>query len=73
MKTAYRLPTDEEYPYLAMKRDGSICSADGIEVANENRDYYDASDEFMIELIQYGPLAISISADGLSFYESGIF
>ena len=42
-------------------------------IADENTFYYDLSDEEIIELLQTGPLTITISADGWSYYSSGVF
>ena len=42
-------------------------------IADKNMFYYSLEDEEIIELLQTGPLAITISANGWSSYSSGVF
>ena len=44
-----------------------------MEVAEDYSQYFDLDDEEIIELLQKGPLVITISADGWNYYSSGVF
>ena len=68
------VPTEEAYPYDPYSSHFGICSAsDLVYVANENERYYDISESQVITLLQGGPLAIYVAADGWEYYHSGIF
>jgi C1A family cysteine protease len=68
------VPREATYPYIPWQSSPGICSTDQkVEVAEDYFQYDYLDDEEIIELLQKGPLVITISADGWSYYSSGVF
>ena len=68
------VPRETDYPYNPFSSYNGICTTnDRVHIADENIFYYNLDDEEIIELLQTGPLAATISATGWSYYSGGIF
>ena len=74
MKAALQVPLEVTYPYSPFTPQSSlICSAAGVKVGLNSNDYYNLSDIQIINLLQTGPVAISIAATNWEYYSSGVF
>lgn len=73
MKVALNLPSETAYPYNYNVQSSSICGAKRLQVALRNSDFYNLGDSDLINLLQSGPVVISISADDWEKYSSGVF
>lgn len=73
MQTAKTMPLEEDYTYDPYRSDNGICFAGGIYVASQNFDYYDLTDQEIIDLLQTGPVGASIASEGWTNYGSGVF
>ena len=68
------MPREETYPYDPFNTYPGICETDDrVVVSDEYLAFYDLSDEEIIELLQSGPLAATLSADNWEYYSSGVF
>ena len=68
------VPREETYPYNPFSSYFGICDSDEkVHVAESNTFYYGLTDAEIIDLLQEGPLTVSIAASGWSYYKSGIF
>ena len=68
------VPKEEQYPYNPFIPNAGICTdEDRVYVSDEYYGYYDLNDDEIIALLQDGPKACTISADGWSYYSSGIY
>ena len=68
------VPTEETYPYNPFNTYPGICTTDErIHISDEYIAMYDLTDSEIIDMLQDGPLACTISADGWSYYSSGVF
>ena len=68
------VPTEKAYPYSPYHSYPGICDVeDKVHVSDTNMFYYNLKDEDVITLLQDGPLTVTISATGWSYYKSGIF
>jgi C1A family cysteine protease len=73
MQASRNLPSEAQYPYVAKPLSVSICSANTLKVSLTNNDYYNLTDAQIINLLQSGPVAISVSSDMWEYYSLGIF
>lgn len=73
MDTAQLVPTEEQYPYSPYASTTGICSAKGIRTGYSTNRYYSLNDGDLINLLQSGPVAISISSSNWQSYGSGVF
>ena len=68
------VPRESLYPYDPWNSHAGICDANPkVHVADSNMFYYDLTDSEIIDLLQEGPLSVTVSATGWSWYSSGIF
>lgn len=58
------VPLEEQYPYNPYQVHNGICEEPNRVVISENyEEYYDLSEEELLNLLQRGPLAVTVSAD----------
>lgn len=67
------VPTQQKYPYSPYQTHSGICYANGITSGYIGQMFYSLSDSQLIDLLQTGPIAISISSVGWENYGSGVF
>lgn len=73
MKVGLNLPSETAYPYDYTNLSSSICGARRLQVGLQNSDFYNLGDSDLINLLQTGPMVVSISADDWEKYSSGVF
>ena len=68
------VPTEESYPYQPFTTHSGICTtSDRVHISDDFIAMYDLTDAEIIDMLQYGPLTCTISADDWDYYDSGIF
>ena len=68
------LPAEAQFPYDPFNTHEGICSTEErVHIADANSFFYDQTDAEVIELLQSGPLVVSVSAVGWPVYERGVF
>lgn len=73
MKQGKKIPKESSYPYSPYYYYYGICSASGVHISDTVYNYYGLGKSQLKDLLQDGPIAISLSADGWDYYGSGIF
>ena len=67
------IPTEIQFPYEPFNPHPGICEAEGVTVSDQELFYYGKAEEEIVELLQEGPMVVTISATGWSSYTGGVF
>lgn len=69
------MPSEEAFPYNPSTSYNNICKGGSslTFVSQFSYDFYGLSDSQIIGLLQYGPVAVTLSADGWNHYSGGVY